>query len=66
LVTVGLNRFVAAWNNHRIPGPNRGIPAVRALEYSIVTPAALNFTMPDLIQQYRRSGDTINDDFADL
>ena len=22
--------------------------------------------MPDLIQQYRRSGDTINDDFADL
>ena len=66
LVTVGLNRFVAAWNNHRIPGPNRGIPSVRAIENSRVTPATLNFTMSDLIQQYRRSGGTINDDFSDL
>jgi hypothetical protein len=47
-------------------GPNRGIPAVRAMEQSRVAPASLDFTMNDLIQQYRRSGGVINDDFSDL
>ena len=47
-------------------GPNRGIPVVRAMEQSRVASATLDFTMNDLIQQYRRSGRVINDDFSNL
>ena len=38
LVTVGLNRFMASWNHHRIPGVNKGIPMERAEESNQLTP----------------------------
>ena len=38
LVTIGLSRFIDSWNNHRIPGPNRGIPIQRALENCRINP----------------------------
>ena len=68
LVTVGINRFIDSWNNHRISGVNRGIPIQRALDNNVLTPLDPG-RGPDtnvLLADYRSNGGRINENMSDL
>lgn len=67
LVTVGLNRFIASWNNHRIPGPNRGISVIMARENCTIAPYPNEVPESNaLIDDYRINGGDINSEMGDL
>ena len=61
LVGVGTRRFVASWNNHRIPGPSRGIPSAWAQANNRITPIDDIMTSETLVEEYRAAGGSIND-----
>ena len=68
LVSIGLNRFIDSWNNHRIYGVNRGIPIQRALDNNVLTPLD-PVIIPDtetLLVDYRSNGGWINENMSDL
>ena len=68
LVTVGLNRFVDSWNNHRISGVNRGIPIQRALDNNRLTPLDPSRipSTDSILTDYRSNGGRINENMSDL
>ena len=68
LVTVGLNRFVDSWNNHRISGVNRGIPIQRAQDNNCLTPLDPTRvpSTDSLLNDYRSNGGRINENMSDL
>ena len=68
LVTVGLNRFIDSWNNHRISGPSRGIPIQRALDNNVLSPLR-QIQIPsteELLADYRANSGRINENMSDL
>ena len=57
-----------SWNNHRVSGPNRGIPIERALENNRIAPldAVIVPHTEQLLREYRNAGGRINENMSDL
>lgn len=67
VVEVSLKRFIHSWNNHRIPGPQKGISMDRARENCPIAPLNPNL-IPDyqsIIQEHVSFGETVNEEMSD-